>query len=94
MEKQVRVISQGPLVENQWTPENGQQRTIANVEVRLKSGIDEFIAQATGDLARTINSKKLDLDGLYEVQLKMSVSKGKTEGIYFNNLKIIDIQQL
>lgn len=94
MEKHVRIISQGQLVENTWTPRDGQSRTIANVELHLKSGTDEFVAQVTGDLARTINTKPLDLNGLYEVQIKMSVSEGKTAGMKFNNLRVVDIQQL
>lgn len=94
MEKHVRVIEQGPLVENKWTPENGQSMMIANVELHLRSGADEFVAQVTGDLARTINSQPLDLNGLYEVRIKMSVSEGKTAGMKFNNLKVTDIQQL
>jgi len=94
MEKHVRIISQGPLVENTWTPRDGQSKTIANVELHLKSGTDEFVAQVTGDLARTINSQPLDLNGLYEVHIKMFVSEGKTAGMKFNNLRVVDIQQL
>lgn len=94
MEKHVRVIEQGPLVENKWTPENGQPMMIANVELHLRSGVDEFVAQVSGDLARTINTHPLDKNGLFEVQIKMQVTKGKTAGMKFNNLKVVEIQQL
>lgn len=98
MENYFRVVEIGVLTERQWKPENGQERTIAGVEVTLTDGLDTFVAEANDDMARNLVKQKEDnsfnFDGLYRVRVRMKVTANKDKGLKFNNLRITDMVQL
>ena len=98
MENYFRVVEIGELTERQWKPENGQERTIAGVEVTLTDGLDSFVAEANDDMARNLVKQKEDntfnFDGLYRVRVRMKVTASKDKGLKFNNLRITDMAQL
>lgn len=95
MENYFKISEVGQLVERDWTPENGQKKTIASVEVTLTNGIDVLVAEANDDLARNIASmvekKELDTTALWNVRLKFAVRKSKDKGIAFNSIRIFDM---
>ena len=94
MEVLVRVIAQGEAVKRDWTNTNGETKKITSVEVHLKSGIDEFVAEASGDLADTIENNKLDINGLYSARVEMAVRTSKEKKLKFTNIRLLKIEQL
>lgn len=98
MESYFKITEVGQLVERDWTPENGQKKTIASVEVTLTNGIDVLVAEANDDLARNIASmvekKELDTTALWNVRLKFAVRKSKDKGIAFNSIRIFDMAKV
>lgn len=98
MENYFKISEVGQLVERDWTPENGQKKTIASVEVTLTNGIDVLVAEANDDLARNIASmvekKELDITALWNVRLKFAVRKSKDKGIAFNSIRIFDMAKV
>lgn len=94
METFCRVVDCGQLVEREWTPEGGQTKTIASVELTISNGIDEMRVEATDDLARKIAKDGLDANGLYCARVKMQTRKSKDKGIVFNSLRLLDLNQL
>lgn len=98
MENYFKITEVGQLVERDWTPENGQKKTIASVEVTLTNGIDVLVAEANDDLARNIASmvekKELDTTALWNVRLKFAVRKSKDKGIAFNSIRIFDMSKV
>lgn len=98
MENYFKISEVGQLVERDWTPENGQKKTIASVEVTLTNGMDVLVAEANDDLARNIASmvekKELDTTALWYVRLKFAVRKSKDKGIAFNSIRIFDMAKV
>lgn len=98
MENYFKISEVSQLVERDWTPENGQKKTIASVEVVLTNGIDVLVAEANDDLARNIASmvekKELDTTALWNVRLKFAVRKSKDKGILFNSIRIFDMAKV
>lgn len=98
MESYLRIVGLGQLVEREWTPENGQKRTIASIEVTLTNGVDTFVAEASDDLARDLNkkleTKSLDTKNFWRVRLRFKIAKSKDKGIVFNNIKIIEMASI
>ena len=98
MEKFFRVTAIGDLTERSWTPENGETRNIASAEVTLSDGLDTLVAEANDDMARNLvkmrDEGEFQFDGLYRVRIKMKVVTSKDKGLKFNNIKILDMQQL
>jgi len=94
MEIFCRVVDCGQLVENDWTPEGGQTRTIASLEVTISNGIDEMRVEATDELARKIAKDGLDENGLYCARIRMQTRKSKDKGIVFNSLRLLELKQL
>lgn len=98
MENYFKIAEVGQLVEREWTPENGQKKTIASVEITLTNGIDVLVAEATDDLARNIVSmvekKELDTTALWNVGLKFAVRKSKDKGIAFNSIRIFGMAKV
>ena len=71
MEKIVRIKSQGPLQQRNWTnPRTNESILISSVEFLLTDGIDTFFAQATGTLAQAL--QPLDKSVLHTVQCHIS----------------------
>ena len=71
MEKIVRIISQSPLASRQYKDGNGNERVVNSVSFRLTDGVDEFVAEITGE--RAVNFPKLDYMHNYAVQCTMAV---------------------
>lgn len=98
MEKFFRVTAIGDLATRTWTPENGETRNIASAEVTLSDGLDTLVAEANDDMARNLvkmrDEGEFQFDGLYRVRIKMKVLTSKDKGLKFNNIKILDMQQL
>ena len=95
MESYLRIVGLGQLVEREWTPENGNTKTIASISVTLTNGVDTFIAEANDDLARELNkkleAKELDLMNFWRVRIRFKITKSKDKGLIFNNIKIIEM---
>lgn len=98
MESYLRIVGLGQLVERDWTPEGGQKRKIASIEVTLTNGVDTFVAEANDDLARDLNEKlekkTLDTRNFWRVRLRFKIAKSKDKGIVFNNIKIIEMTSI
>lgn len=98
MEKFFRVTAIGDLSVRTWTPENGDTRNIASAEVTLSDGLDTLVAEANDDMARNLVKQRdegeFQFEGLYRVRIKMKVLTSKDKGLKFNNIKILDMQQL
>mgnify|MGYP006376995907 CR=1 FL=1 len=94
METFCRVVDCGQLVERDWTPEGGQTRTIASIEITISNGNDEMRVEASDDLARKIAKDGLDANGLYNARIRMQTRKSKDKGIVFNSLRLLELNQL
>lgn len=71
MEKTVMIIKQHPLESRRYTRRDGQQDTFNSVGFELTDGIDRFYAEATGELALTLQ-KPLDTTTMHRVQGRMA----------------------
>jgi len=72
MEKTVRVLSQSPLLSRDYTDSrSGEQKKFYSVALRCTDGLDEFIAEMTGDAA--LNAPTFNPQGLYRLSAYMSV---------------------
>ena len=95
MESYLRIKGVGQLIEREWTPENGNTKTIASINVTLTNGVDTFVAEANDDLAREIDkkfeAKELDLVNFWRVRIRFKITKSKDKGLVFNNIKIIEM---
>ena len=95
MEKIVRIISQSPLATRQYIDGKGNERVVNSVSFRLTDGVDEFVAEITGE--RAVNFPKLDYMHNYAVQCTMGVrewtsQQGElqlTNKIYINKINVI-----
>ena len=71
MEKLVKVKSQSPLRTSDYTDRRSQeQRKFYSVELVLSDGLDEFVAELTGDQA--LNAPTFAPNALYSVSCYMS----------------------
>ena len=95
MEKLVRIINQGPLVQNDWTNRQGEKSVISSVTLTMTDGIDTFQAEVTDQAALNINSNPLNPDAMYAVQCRMSLSKSVSretgEVRYFQRIRVLCI---
>lgn len=95
MEVICRVVNQSALETQQWTNGNGEQKVLKKVNLHLVSGDDNFVAEATGDLAEAINEKPVCSDEfkghLFKVRLRFSVSKSKEGNRLFMNCRLDNI---
>ena len=98
MENYFRVTAIGGLVERTWKPDNGEEKTIASVEVTLSNGLDSFVAEANDDLARNLvkqsDEGKFDFNGFFRARVRMKVVKSKDKGLNFNNIRLLELNQL
>lgn len=94
MEFFARVISQGTIVEHNWTNDRGESRVIASIEVILSTGLDTMVVEANDDLARSINNGKLPAEGLFRCRVKATVRESKEKKLKFNSLRLVEIEQL
>lgn len=98
MENYFRVTEIGDLVEKSWTPEGGETRNIASVEVTVTNGLDTIVAEANDDLARNLvkakNEKTFDFNGFYQVRLRFRVMTSKEKKLKFNNIRLWELNQL
>ena len=98
MEKICRVISQGALEKRDWQSPRGETVVIRSVQVRLKSGRDEFVGEVTDNKADEIDRTPLRDDRYYQVSFTLNVREGKAkEGgqpVYFNGIRINSIDEL
>ena len=77
MEKLVRVKSQGPLQQRNWTKQNGENVVISSVELTMTDGIDTFVGEVTDQQAIAINQQPLDLNRMYGVRCRLDVREWK-----------------
>ena len=73
MEKLLKVLSQSPLKETTWENRNHEQVLISSVEFEMTDGIDSFLAEANGDLAKMVNQSPLQLNKWYPMSLKSTI---------------------
>ena len=71
MEKSVMIIKQHPLESRQYTRRDGQQDTYNSVGFELTDGIDRFYAEATGELALSLQ-QPLDTSTMHRIQGRMA----------------------
>ena len=78
MEKIVRIMSQSPLATRQYTDrKTGTEKVMNSVALHLTDGVDNFIAEITGE--RAVNLPALDYGRLYHVQCSMVVREWVTD---------------
>ena len=72
MEKTVRVLSQSPLLSRDYTDSrSGEQKKFYSVALRCSDGLDEFVAEMTGDQA--LNAPTFNPQALYNLSAYMTV---------------------
>ena len=91
MEKLVRIKSQGPLQQRNWTKQNGENVVISSVELTMTDGIDTFV----GEQAIAINQQPLDLNRMYGVRCRLDVREWKSqqsgETQHANSIRVVTI---
>ena len=56
--KAIRLVSQKPMRETEWTTPNGEKKVIASKELEFSDGIDSFLAEAQDEMARSLVHKR------------------------------------
>lgn len=97
MEKIVRIKSQGPLQQRNWTnPRTNESILISSVEFLLTDGIDTFVAEVTDQQALSLSKNPLDQQLVYSVQCRIDISEKKNDQTgevrHFNKIRISKIQ--
>lgn len=97
MEKIVRIKSQGPLQQRNWTnPRTNESILISSVEFLLTDGIDTFVAEVTDQQALSVSKNPLDQQLVYSVQCRIDISEKKNDQTsdvrHFNKIRISKIQ--
>ena len=77
--KAIRLVSQKPMRETEWTTPNGEKKVIASKELEFSDGIDSFVAEATDQMARNFEKNPLADGTAVNLQLQMTVRKWKSE---------------
>ena len=57
--KAIRLVSQKPMRETEWTTPNGEKKVIASKELEFSDGIDSFLAEAQDEMARSLEKNPL-----------------------------------
>ena len=95
MEKLVRVKSQGPLQQRNWTKQTGENVVISSVELTMTDGIDTFVGEVTDQQAIAINQQPLDLNRMYGVRCRLDVREWKSqqsgETQHANSIRVVTI---
>ena len=94
MEKSVKIIQQGALVERPYQDRNGQQQVFASMGFTLSDGVDMFYAEMQGDLARSYRDVLFDVSTLHRVQTQMSVREFKDKegnSRFSNEIRIVKL---
>lgn len=74
-----RVIKQGSLQSRNWTNNNGEQKIIKSVELVVRSGADEFLAEVNDEQAELVAKTPLNSGVLYKFSVNMRVRTWKSQ---------------
>jgi single-stranded DNA-binding protein len=95
MEKLVRIKSQGPLQQRNWTNQRGETVVISSVELTMTDGIDTFIGEVTDQQAIAISKQPLDQNRMYGVRCRLETRNWKSEKTgeqqHANSIKVVTI---
>lgn len=94
MEKLVTVLKAFPFEERPYQDKNGNPQVFASRKFILSDGIDSFVAEMQGDLARANKDMQYDLSQAHSAQLQITVHPWKdAQGVdrYSNEIKIIKL---
>ena len=94
MEKSVKIIQQGALVERPYQDRNGQQQVFASMGFILTDGVDTFYAEMQGDLARSFRDVRPEQSLMHRVQVQMGIREFRDKdgnSRFSNELRIIKL---
>ena len=77
--KAIRLVSQKPMRETEWTTPNGEKKVIASKELEFSDGIDTFVAEATDQLARNLDKSPIPDGTVVNLQCTLSVRNCKAK---------------
>lgn len=78
MEATVRIVSQSPLTQRQYTDKKtGEPKVMNSVALKLTDGIDTFLGEITGE--RAVNCQQFDYQRPYRVQCSMVVREWNSQ---------------
>ena len=76
--KAIRLVSQKPMRETEWTTPNGEKKVIASKELEFSDGIDSFLAEAQDEMARSLEKNPLADGTVVNLQLSL-IARSKTD---------------
>ena len=77
--KAIRIVSQEPLTQRNWTNQRGETIVIKTKEFLLDDGVDRFVAEASDSTAEVLENQPIPDGTVVNCQLRMTVREWESQ---------------